>query len=158
VRGESVRVKAYQIIAWVSLSVKRVDTWEVGTPSFPAILDPGHNHNFSIQEEQLIRWAGLRPETLPILDHARQGGRRVPLMGANLWIQPNVPGQRDRSANWMPHRLVLLRGIAVYPRGTGFPPLPLVGLRALATNNLVLTINGKRREVDLRTQPNWWPW
>ena len=74
VRGERVRVKAYQIIAWVSLSVKRVATWEPGTPTFPAILDPGHNHNFSIQEEQLIRWAGLRPETLPILGHAREGG------------------------------------------------------------------------------------
>jgi hypothetical protein len=158
VRGERVRVKAYQIIAWVSLSVKRVATWEPGTPSFPAILDPGHNHNFSIQEEQLIRWAGLRPETLPILGHARQGGRHLPLLGASVWIQPNERGQRDRLTNRTPHRLALPRGIAVYPVGSGFPPLPLIGLRALTTNNLVFTINGRRREVDLRTQWKWWPW
>jgi hypothetical protein len=158
VRGESVRVKAYQIIAWVSLTIERVTTWEHGAPSFPAILDPGHNHNVSIQEEQLIRWAGLRPETLPILGHARQGGRRVPLHGANLWIHHNEPGQRDRFANRTPHPLALLQGIAVYPRESGFPRLPLIGLRALATNNLVFTINGRRREVDLRTQRKWWPW
>ena len=55
VRGERVRVKAYQIIAWVSLSTERASTWEPGMPSFPMILDPGHNHNFSIQEEHVIR-------------------------------------------------------------------------------------------------------
>jgi hypothetical protein len=158
VRGERVRVKAYQIVAWVSLSVERVTTWEPGVPSFPMIVDPGHNHNFSIQEEQVIRWADLRPETLPVLGHIRQGGRRVPLRGANLWIHPNEPGQRDRFANRAPHRLDLLSGIAVYPRESGFPPLPLLGLRALATNNLVLTIHGTRREVHLRTVRKWWPW
>jgi hypothetical protein len=75
-----------------------------------------------------------------------------------LWIHPNEPGQRDRFANRVLHRLDLLSGIAVYPREFGFPPLPLLGLRALVTNNLVLTIHGTRREVNLRTVRKWWPW
>jgi hypothetical protein len=158
VRGERIRVKAYQIIIWVSLSSRRAITWQPGTLSFPAIVDPGHNHNFSIQEEHLIRWAGLRPDALPILDRIRQGGRRIPLQVVDLWIHYNEPGQRDRLANRTPYRLKLLTGVAVYPSGAGFPPLPLLGLRALATNNLILTIDGKRRQVNLRTARKWWPW
>ena len=158
VRGESVRIKAYQIIAWVSLSLKGVEILEAGTPSFPAIIDPGHNHNFSIQEDHITEWAGLRQQTLPLIGHIREGGSQVPLQGANVWIHPNEPGQRDRFASRKPYCLSLPRGIAVYPSGSGFPPLPLLGLRALATNNLTLTIDGKRRQVHLRTAGKWWPW
>jgi hypothetical protein len=159
VRGDNVRIKAYQIIAWVSLSLKGMEVLEAGTPSFPAIIDPGHNHNFSIQEGHVIEWAGLRPQTLPLIGHIREGARQVPLQGANVWIHPNEPGQRDRFASRIPHCLSLPRGIAVYPFGSGFPPLPLLGLRALATNDMILTIDGKRREVHLRTERSkWWPW
>lgn len=158
VRGGRVRVKAYQIIAWVSLSIECAVAWEAGTPSFPAIIDPGHNHNFSIQETHVVRWAGLQLETFPVIGQIRQAGVRVSLRAANVWIHPNEPGLRDRFASRVPKRLDLLSGIAVYPTESGFPPLPLLGLRALATNDLVLTIDGKRRQVHLRAARKWWPW
>jgi hypothetical protein len=55
VGGEQVRIKAYEIIVWVSLQPERVVDWNPRTPRFPAILDTAHTHNFSIQEQHLIR-------------------------------------------------------------------------------------------------------
>ncbi len=49
-----VLIRSYQIVAWVGLSIR-------GTlsPPFPAVLDTGHSHNFSIKEEHFELWAGL---------------------------------------------------------------------------------------------------
>jgi len=46
-------IRSYQIVVWVGLSVH-------GTLSrpFPAVVDTGHSHNFSIKEEQLELWTG----------------------------------------------------------------------------------------------------
>jgi len=59
--GESVRVKPYQIIVYVSVSLPALLDWDPHTPSFPAILDTGNNHNLSIRKGQLRLWAGLQP-------------------------------------------------------------------------------------------------
>jgi len=52
VGAEAITIKRFQIFAWVSLRA---------SAPFPAILDTGHSHNFSITESQLAHWAGLRP-------------------------------------------------------------------------------------------------
>jgi len=154
VREEMVRVKAYEVIVWVSLSVKHVLELARGTPRFPAILDTAHTHNFSIQEQQLIRWASIRPEMLHLVGALRQAGQRVPLHAADVWVHRNQPGERDRLLDVPPQRLILPRGIAVYPSGSAFPRLPLLGLRALISNRLHLVIDGEHREATLRTG-NW---
>jgi hypothetical protein len=75
VRGEMVRVKAYEILIWVSLSPRHAVEVERGTPRFPALLDTAHTHNFSIQDQHLIRWAGLPPAALRRSDtSASKGG------------------------------------------------------------------------------------
>jgi hypothetical protein len=51
-------------------------------------------------------------------------------------------------------RLIVPRGIAVYPDGVLYPRLPLLGLRAHLSNHLHLTIDGERAAVTLRT-PDW---
>jgi hypothetical protein len=154
---ERVRVKAHQIIVWVSVNMHGV--LDPGNaPRFPAILDTGHTHYFSIQEQHLINWAGIRPQLLHVLGSLREGGRRVPLRAAHLWIHPNRRGKRDEFTNEPPVRLEFARGIAVYPDdGSNFPRLPLLGLRALAENALHLTIDGRKRSVSLRTAGAWWP-
>ncbi len=132
------QVKAYEIVAWVSLTNRPV--LAEGPPgAFPAILDTGHTHNFAILEEHLIRWAGLRPSMLPTLGTTRQQGRRLPLHAAHL---PNEPGQQDQPADRPAHRLHIPQGIAIYPAGTRYPRLPLLGLRAIAKNKLECFANG----------------
>lgn len=154
VGSERVNLKAHEIIVWVSLSVQTVFDWQPGIVHFPAILDPAHTHYFSIQEQHLVRWAGLRPQMLRPLGHMRQAGRRLPLHAANLWLHRNVPGERDRLLDTPPELLEIDRGIALYPNESKFPRLPLVGMRTVVDNQVHVAIDGKRRWVNLRT-PDW---
>lgn len=87
--GEVVRIKAFEIVAWVSVSAKRVVEWDPGMVRFPAILDTGHTHNFSIREEHLIRWAGLHAEMRRFLGTIRQAGQHVTFLAANVWVHRN---------------------------------------------------------------------
>jgi hypothetical protein len=155
--GDVVAVHSFQVIVWVSLTPPKWTELPPQAPRFPAILDIGHSHNFSIREDHLRRWARIELPALRSLRSARVNRVRVPLVAANVWIHRNQPGQRDRFTDAPPFRLELPRGIAVYPPATpGEPRLPLLGLRALAVNNLVLTIDGQNRRADLRPARRFW--
>jgi hypothetical protein len=156
VRGEVLRVRPFQIIVWVSIGLREMPDWDARTPHLPAILDPGNNHNLSISQNQLVRWAGIRPELLRPLGVVRERGMHVPLHAARAWLHRNVPGTREIDRR-QPHPLVLERGIAVYPEGEASAPrLPLLGLRALTNTGLYTAIDGARQEVSIRTARPWW--
>jgi hypothetical protein len=155
VRGERVRVRADQIIVWVSLSVREVLDQSPAVVPFPAILDTGHNHSFSLREQHLVTWAGIRPEALPLRGHTRDREQRVELRVANLWAHVNERGSREGLADEAPFLLRARTGIAVYSVGD-FPRLPLLGLRVIAENNLVLKVDGPKRFATLRTPIKWW--
>ncbi len=154
VRNETVRVKQAEIIVWVSVAVKTALGWNPAVPRFPAILDTGHTHNFSVQQEQLVRWAGIRPEMLRVLRHIRQAGKRVPLHAANVWLHRNVPGGTAVRQDVPPCLLELPDGIAISSTTEPYPRLPLLGLRAILSNHLYLAVDGEREQVTLRT-PDW---
>src|SRR5947209_11049540 len=84
VAGEKVAVRPYQIIVWVSLTA--ADAPFDAAPRFPTILDTGHNHNFSIRENQLRRWAGLQTEQCPKAGAILVNRQEVPLRRAGVWI------------------------------------------------------------------------
>jgi hypothetical protein len=151
VAGEPIAIRPYQIIVWVSLSVSEV--LDADAPRFPAVLDTGHNHNFSIRERQLLRWAGIGADMLPQLGEILVNQREVPLLAVSLWIHQNRAGSNELLPR--SYRLDLPQGIAVYADETiGAPRLPLLGLRGLVTNELYLTIDGTHRWVSLRTSSN----
>lgn len=157
VHGERLLVKAYQIIVWVSICLEEEEVWNPRSARIPAILDTGHTHNLSIQRRHLVQWAGIHPEMLPMHGHLRERGRSLPARRADLWLYQNEPGHRDVLMNQPPGRLGLSGGIAVYPDdGSNYPRLPLLGLKALADNQLHLSISGWRRAVTLRTRQRWW--
>jgi len=151
-QGEAVRIRAFQIIAWVSLGLEENVQWDPRTPRFPVVLDTGHNHNLSIARGQLLRWAGMRPELLDHIGSIRERGQRVPLHAATVWLHRNVPGER-RVRPAEPFLLEVEEGIAVYTDDTA-PRLPVLGLRALTLNKLHLAIDPEGRAVNLRT-PDW---
>jgi hypothetical protein len=153
--GERVPVRGNQIILWVSMTLGRVKSPNPAAIPFPVILDTGHTHSLSIQERHLFAWAGFRPDILSLLGTVRERGQRIPLREANIWVHPNVRGVRDELADPPPHLVEAKRGIAVYPAGD-FPRLPILGLRAIAENRLILKVDGPRRQATLRT-PTWWP-
>jgi len=150
--GGSVRVKPYQILAAISVSLQALAEWDPRTPRFPAILDTGNNHNLSISRGHLLRWAGLQAEALQIIGAIRERQQRILLHAAAVWLHSNLPGEqamRDQE----PVPLMLEEGVAVYPDDIG-PRLPVLGLRALTQNQLHVAIDPERMRVNVRT-PDW---
>ncbi len=155
VRGEAVRVKPYQLVVWVSVGARDASEWDARTPRFPAILDTGNNHNFAIGRGQLQRWTGLHPESLEASRAIWEGGKRVPLHAANVWLHRNRPKSREMHPYKYPYRLRIKDGIAIYPDESAFR-LPILGLRALTANELRTVIDGKRRQTTVSTASPWW--
>lgn len=124
---------------------------------FPAILDLGHSHNFSISEDHLEQWGGIPPTELRVLGSVKIANNRVPLLAANIWIHPNRSGERDHFADQPPFCIPLDSGIALYPHDTPHVPrLPLVGLRGLRRADLQLHVDCRRCRVSLRTLRTFW--
>jgi hypothetical protein len=115
VQGREVPITADQIILWVSLTEGGKASLDRDSPRFPAILDTGHTHNFSIREEQLVEWSGLDPRVLTRLAEIRIGGDRLPLLEVDVWLHSNVAGKREVAADPAACCLELDAGIAVYP-------------------------------------------
>jgi hypothetical protein len=137
----TIDVRAHQIIVWLSLR-QRV---------FPAILDTGHSHNLTISSRQLAEWAGV-DDREPI-GEIEVNGRRMTQYRADLRLHRNQRGTRQpRPETFL---LNVEEGITVMSDEThGAPRLPLLGLRPISRGGLKLVIDGKRREVTLRT-PGW---
>ena len=157
VEGEPVRIKPYQIILWVSLAPPEERTLRPKAPRFPAILDLGHSHNFSLTEEHLTHWSRLDPRTLTILGAIRVKEQRLPLHSANVWLHSYRPGQRDDLGSGSPFCIPLDSGIAVYPTdASSAPRLPLLGLRGLRRADLQLHVDCRRCHVSLSTSRTSW--
>jgi hypothetical protein len=157
VRGESVRIKPYQIIVWLSIGRPDECVLRPQALRFPAILDLGHSHNFSITEDHLTRWAGLGPHDLETIGAVRVAGQRLPLLDANVWLHPNRSGERDEFANRQPFCIQLDSGISIYPAGVlNAPRLPLLGLRGLRRAELQLHVDCQKCLVSLRTPRRFW--
>ena len=156
-RGQRIRVRGDQIIVWITLTKALAGTHDPRLVPFLAILDTGHNHTFSIQERHLVEWAGLGPAALAEIGSVRDRGDRIGLRAAAIWVHRTEPGSRQRLTSDEPYELSAPHGIAVYPAEADFPRLPLLGLRAITRNRLVLVVNGHRREATLRTAYRWWP-
>jgi hypothetical protein len=151
---ERVQIKPYQIVAWFSITPRNILELFPPTPRFPAIIDIGHNHNFSIQRRHVIDWVRTPVEALSPIGRIRHAGRAVPLHAANVWIHPNAPGKRDELSGKPPYLLRFDQGIAVYPADAHFPRLPLLGLRAVVRAKLHLKVDPEQCLVNLRT-PDW---
>ena len=140
-----VLVRAYQIVVWVGV----LHRGELSRP-FPAILDTGHSHNFSIRAEHLESWAGMRATEIKTIGHARVNKQIVELKDAVIAVFPNTREVHDARLDVQPLVLSLPEGIAIHREGDPFAPrLPLLGLRTLVKNRLMLRIDAGRKEVSI---------
>src|SRR5436309_3456746 len=102
---EPVRLRSFQVIVWVSLVARPPGELRPVDRRFPAVLDTGHSHSFSIQERHLAEWAGLALGALRSLGTIRERGRRVPLRAATVFLYGNHPGRLELDARRRPFRL-----------------------------------------------------
>ena len=137
--GEVVQVKQNQIIVRVSIN----DTLR----SFPAILDTGYSHNFGIMRQHLDRWSGA---DLKQSGEANVSGVLVPQFKAILHIHRNQPGSRWLTGET--YALEMNDRISVAPDDSfAATRLSVIGLRSLIWNDLTLIMNGKNRQITLKT-------
>lgn len=98
----------------------------------------------------LSKAEALEPGSKPVTIRKQE----VPLAAAYVWVYRNEPGTVTPSDR-APIRLWTPDGIAIFPENVPNPArLPILGLRALVRSDLTLIMDGKRREVTLKT-PSW---
>lgn len=117
-----VRTKAYQFAVPIRLVVG-----QSRSVLFPALFDPGTNHNLAIRQQQLHDWTGMM---LRKLSDVKINGVVVPVAVADIELDGAILSNPD--------------GIIVYPDNIPFAPrLPVLGLRTLVRNNVEIVIRGK---------------
>ncbi|MGO9466449.1 MAG: hypothetical protein ACLQIB_47845 [Isosphaeraceae bacterium] len=112
----------------------------------PAVLDTGHGHNLSIGQGQLRRWSGA---SLKRIGELEDGHQRVVQYAADVLVHRNVPRRAALRGDSYP--LEMPQGISVFADAEA-PRLPLIGLRTIVANKLVLVIDGDRRQATLTTK------
>jgi hypothetical protein len=144
-----------QIVFWASLTPVGQGALVAAAPRFPVVIDTGFNDTLLISEAQLRHWARLDPANLTLSAVFLQisGGHLLLRYEVDLFVHPNLPGERDQFAATQAERLELPDGLAVWPMHVpGGRRLPLLGVRALAVAGLRLSINGARRLVSIDSQ------
>lgn len=117
-----VRIKAYQLAVPI-----RLVAGQSRSPLFPALFDPGTNHNLAIREQHVRDWTGL---WLRKIGAITINGIVVPVAAADIELDGKILSNPD--------------GIVLYPDNISFAPrLPVLGLRTLVRNNVEVVIRGK---------------
>lgn len=116
-----VKIKAYQFAVPVRLVVG-----SARSQLFPALFDPGTNHNLAIRDQHVRDWTGLALRKTGVV---KINGVIVPVAVADIELDGKVLSNPD--------------GIVVYPDNIRFAPrLPVLGLRTLVLNNVEIVIRG----------------
>lgn len=117
-----VKIKAYQFAVPV-----RLVAGGARSAVFPALFDPGTNHNMAIREQHVRDWTGF---VLRRIGAIKINGVIVPVAAADIELYGKMLSNPD--------------GIVVYPDNVAFAPrLPVLGLRTLVRNNVEIIIRGK---------------
>jgi len=150
----SIVIKPRQVIVWVSITPLEDRGPPPAAPLVPALLDMGSGHNFSVRPEH-VGWdiqqlrQRMEPDDKrwPWVRDISNRKVKVPLLLANLWLYPELPGEQGSLA---PHFIHLGQsGITCYdadaarakriqiPEG---PRMGVFGMGALCAGYLSLHI------------------
>jgi hypothetical protein len=147
-RGHSCTVRRDQIIVWLSLLPTAVPFDRASAPAFPVILDTGYNHNLLIQENHLESWAECSTDALTRAGSMYVNNQSVALYDANLWLHHNIAGRIELDGEAFPLQLPTNGGIGIPTRA---PRVPLLGIRALRSADLHVSIDCQRGIVSIRS-------
>ena len=150
--GGSVRVKPYQIVVEVSVSLQALRNGTRTCRAFPPSWTRGTTITFQSAEGTSCDGPASSLRHCGSLGPFGNGSSKSlcmpPRSGCTRIGRGNGPSREQE-----PHPLKLQQGIAVYPDDIG-PRLPVLGLRALTQNQLHVAIDPERMRVNLRT-PGW---
>ena len=147
--NQVIKIKPYQIVCWASLTNRIHPRLPTGSKRFPVLIDTGHSGSFCLHERQLREWAGIESAKLHLITQRRVNGIRSDVREAVLWIHANALGSSKLDSTRSAVRIELPEGIEIAPASIGYPRLPLLGLRTIASNSLNFIVNGKSKNVTL---------
>jgi hypothetical protein len=171
-QGPALRVLHNQIVVWVSLTPRHapydaVPVFPSVTRRFPAVLDCGYNDSFMLNERHVTDWALLDPHTFPVLGlectirKARDASKqyapdedssrtvKIPYREGWLWLHRPKPGFRDEVSEESPERLFLPPGFVIVPEDVKYLSFPLLGMRTVRNNRLLVAIDGARGAISI---------
>jgi hypothetical protein len=144
-----------ELIVWVSV-IQTGFAFDSTVPCFPAALDTGCTHNLVMRPDQFANLAGYELSAfspicaVPIRGRstkAEDKDRKEDLPQAydfNLFLYGNITGERNRRLDSPPLKIELDGGIVLTPTTWTFPPLPVLGMRAIREARLRLRIDSKQ--------------
>jgi hypothetical protein len=159
--GVSERLKPFQPVVWVAIAPSTLDSLPQSTRRFPAVLDTGNGFTFCLSEQQFHDWGGysLTGSARFTTKSIRVNSTLVPCLRFNVWLFPNLPGRSSIGPNPRPIRLPVQPGIAVYRERTpNMPRLPVLGMKTLHLNDLLLRLDAGRLRLSLERPRRLWPW
>ena len=141
------KVKAYQLVTWISLTARGTEKLPAKAPRLLALLDTGSNHNFSVREEHLqiagVQWRDAGPSARPL--RVRDASSRewdVPRVHLDVWLHSNLP---ELARQPFPLRVGAVGGACYLTGGpVAGPPIPIIGIRALCTTSV---------DIEIRCEP-----
>jgi hypothetical protein len=152
--GRPLRAYHDQIFLWATFTADRRTRPTATAPLFPILLDTGLNEPFLMQQRQAETW--MTPAVFTTFQttgsHIQFGQERILAWDIALWVFPNVVGTRTPDPSGNPVHLRIPSGVVLTPPGSAYTKeKPLLGLRAIRVNNLLLRFDGLRGSVSLDT-------
>ena len=153
------------MVVWVTVAART--SLHPAAPSIPgnarripAVIDTGFNDALLLNERHLIDWLGLSTKDFPVrnellhlfhrslIKNPTKAGQHdltttevtIPIHEGFVWLHRPIPQSRDQFSNLAAEWLHVHPGIAVCPYETGYPRLPLLGLRLFTDNCLRLSV------------------
>lgn len=163
--GEPEKLKANQILLWMSIRPKGSSRPNASAPRFPVIFDSGLNISMTMRRSHFLKWVDHMQREQAYVRSGRTScnGRNVSLFSVEAWLYRNAPDTNDQILNQAPNRIVLAEGLGVYDETKSpeeflivdklskdpGPRLPTLGILAITANQLSIHIDGKRRRVRI---------
>ena len=109
--------------------------------------------------KSIDRMGWNKPQRSSAIKQHTRFGKSNPFATGQSILAPEMSAACETlGSDATPFSLLTDKGIAVCSDNhPSDPRLPLLGLRLLVRNKLILTVNGSRNEVSLCTGPWWWP-
>jgi hypothetical protein len=147
-RPVKIEILPFQPIVWGTITPPDVRSPNGYTARFPLVVDTGLNmDSVTISPTQLLTWAGIRLESLTKIGKSTQfrNGAKFTPFGAFLWISHNQTGYRDKFTG--ESTLLQLDCLSVFDDDGDSPPMPCIGLGALALSNIDLFVSSKPKRI-----------
>lgn len=158
VPASTVDLRPPQLVVGISLTLPEEEDFPEGVNIFPALIDTAYNRTLEIDEQHLVQWAGFHKDWLISLEKNRHlRGRAYGIFDANIWLH-RLPYLKLRRPLARSPRLLECHQIRVMePIGDPSPRLPIVGLDALVTDGLRLSVDGYTGNFRIsQSLRSWW--